>query len=125
MRLNWKASCHITGKTPGSTPMTPEPTFLPNSWLLPAPERVAGPLLSMSSRTVSPYHQELSEFRVAYSKAGSITSIVLVLLGAGLDFSVYPERLGQFMAVRVGIALLTLVIFLALYTAAGRAWVRP
>ena len=79
----------------------------------------------MSSRTLSPYHQELGEFRLAYSKAGSITSMVLVLLGAGLDYSVYPDRFGLFMAARVGVALLTLMIFMALYTSAGRVWVRP
>mgnify|MGYP001553661615 CR=1 FL=1 len=82
------------------------------------PEHVAGPL-SMFSRTASPYHQELGEFRVAYSKAGSITSLVLVLLGAGLDLAVYPERFGLFLAVRLGVALLTLLIFLALYGAWG------
>ncbi len=78
----------------------------------------------MIVRDESPYHQELSEFRVAYSKAGSITSLVLVLLGSGLDLAVYPERFGQFLMVRVGIALLTLAIFLSLYTARGRASVR-
>ena len=39
----------------------------------------------MPAPTLSPYHQELSEFRLAYSKAGSIVSIVLVLMGVGLS----------------------------------------
>lgn len=79
----------------------------------------------MIVRDESAYHQELSQFRVAYSKAGSITSMVLVLLGAGLDLAVYPERLGRFLAIRIGVALLTLLIFLSLYTARGRRSVRP
>lgn len=86
-------------------------------------EPVAG-LLSMTRQAQSPYHLELSEFRVAYSKAGSITSIVLVLLGVGLDLSVYPERFGPFLAARVAVALITLAIFLTLYTAIGLRWVQ-
>ena len=38
----------------------------------------------MSPSALSPYHQELSEFRLSYSKAGAIVSIVLVLMGLGL-----------------------------------------
>ena len=38
----------------------------------------------MNPPLLSPYHQELSEFRLAYSKAGAIVSIVLVLMGLGL-----------------------------------------
>ncbi len=79
----------------------------------------------MTSQAVSPYREELSEFRVAYSKAGSITSMALILLGAGLDLAVYPERFGQFLVVRISVALLTLAIFLVFYTAAGRRWVQP
>jgi len=79
----------------------------------------------MTVRDESPYHRELSAFRVAYSKAGSVTSMVLVLLGAGLDMAMYPHRFDEFLAARVGIAVLTLGIFVALYSATGRAWVRP
>ena len=32
------------------------------------------------------YQQQLSDFRLSYSKAGAITSIVLVLAGVGLDY---------------------------------------
>ncbi len=88
-----------------------------------APEPATG-LLSMTRQAQSPYHRELGEFRVAYSKAGSITSLVLVLLGAGLDLAVYPDRFGLFMVARVAIALVTLAIFLALYTAYGHRWVQ-
>ena len=45
----------------------------------------------MTSPSLSPYHRELSEFRLAYSKAGSIVSTVLVLLGVGLDHTLYPQ----------------------------------
>ncbi|MEO7128443.1 MAG: ATP-binding protein [Rhodoferax sp.] len=78
----------------------------------------------MTPPAQSPYHEELSEFRVAYSKAGSITSLVLVLLGVGLDLAVYPERFGSFLGARAAIALVTLAIFLALYTANGHRWVQ-
>jgi two-component system sensor histidine kinase PhcS len=61
---------------------------------------------------------------VTYSKAGCITSIVLVLAGVGLDFFSYPERIGEFFALRALVALLTAGVFLMLFTAQGREHVR-
>ena len=77
-----------------------------------------------SAEAVSPYHQELSEFRLAYSKAGSVTSIALVIFGAGLDYAVYPGEFGRFFAVRVLVGLLTAGILAVLFTDFGRTWVR-
>ncbi len=76
------------------------------------------------AEAVSPYHQELSAFRVTYSKAGSLTSIVLVLMGAGLDYSVYPDSFGKFFAARVLVAVMTAGILGVLLTEAGRQSVR-
>ena len=76
-------------------------------------------------QTVLPkYYEELSDIRVAYSKVGCITSTVLVLLGVGLDLSLYPERVWQFFAARVLVAGLTLLIFLLIGTRWGRLRVR-
>ncbi len=73
----------------------------------------------------SSYHSELTEFRVAYSKAGCITSIVLVLAGFGLDYTLYPERITEFLLARCVVAAMTAIVFTALFTVAGRKYVRP
>lgn len=78
----------------------------------------------MVSRPGSPYEQQLSDFRLTYSKAGSVTSIVLVLAGFGLDYFSYPERLLEFSLLRVFVALLTLGVFFVLFTPFGRSNVR-
>jgi two-component system, sensor histidine kinase PhcS len=63
---------------------------------------------------LAPYHSEMSDFRLAYSKAGSIISAVLVMFGVGLDYTLYPEFFAEFSAARVATALMTLTIFWAL-----------
>jgi two-component system sensor histidine kinase PhcS len=73
---------------------------------------------------MAPYHAELSEFRVAYSRAGCVTSIVLVLAGVGLDGSMYPDWLGQFFLFRLTVALVTGLVLALLYTPAGKRHVR-
>ncbi len=73
----------------------------------------------------SSYHQELSQFRLAYSKAGAIVCVVLVLFGVGLDYSLYPAQFGLLTSARVLTSALTLLIFALLYTPFGLAWVRP
>jgi two-component system sensor histidine kinase PhcS len=79
----------------------------------------------MNLSTLSPYHQELSEFRLAYSKAGSIVSLVLVLMGLGLDYTLYREYLGTLAPARLVVVGLTLVIFKMLHSPLGLRWVRP
>lgn len=78
----------------------------------------------MADRPSSPYEQQLSDFRLTYSKAGSITSIVLVLAGFGLDYFSYPERLLEFTLLRVLVVVLTLGILRVLFTEFGRHHVR-
>ncbi|MFP8778418.1 sensor histidine kinase [Hydrogenophaga sp. RWCD_12] len=78
----------------------------------------------MRARDTSPYEQQLSAFRLAYSKAGGITSIVLVLAGVGLDFFSYPEQLGNFLMLRVTVAMLTGGVLALLFTPFGRSQVR-
>jgi two-component system, sensor histidine kinase PhcS len=78
----------------------------------------------MSPRIASPYERQLSAFRLAYSKAGSVTSIVLVLAGLGLDYFSYPDRLSEFFMLRCVVALLTAGILWLLYTRVGTEQVR-
>lgn len=78
----------------------------------------------MSSAAASPYERELSQFRLTYSKAGCVTSSVLVLAGVGLDYFSYPERLQEFLLIRVVVAALTMLVFAVLYTDFGRRYVR-
>ena len=58
----------------------------------------------------SPYHLEMSDFRLAYSKAGAIVSVVLVMFGAGLDYSIYPAHFADFAVARVVTSALTLLV---------------
>lgn len=78
----------------------------------------------MSPRNTSPYERQLSAFRLAYSRAGSITSIALVLAGLGLDYFSYPERMAEFFMLRCAVALLTAGILWLLYTRIGIEQVR-
>jgi two-component system sensor histidine kinase PhcS len=87
------------------------------------PTRTAGPA-AVTLKDPSRYHAELSEFRVSYSKAGCVVSIVLVLGGVALDYSLYPERVPEFFAARVLVALLSAAVFGLLYTPLGRSNVR-
>jgi len=74
--------------------------------------------------TSSRYHAELTDFRVTYSKAGCLTSIALVLIGSALDYTIYPTRLTEFFFYRVVTALLSGLIFAALFTPFGTKYVR-
>ena len=78
-----------------------------------------------TARPPSPYHAELSDFRLTYSKAGSVTSIALVLAGSALDLALYPDWFGEFLGFRVVVALMTGLVLAALFTPPGRVYVRP
>ena len=78
----------------------------------------------MSTRVASPYEQQLADFRLAYSKAGCVTSIVLVLLGVGLDHFSYPARATEFLLIRTLVAIISGGILAILYTSLGRRHVR-
>lgn len=63
----------------------------------------------MQRAVLSPYDQELSQFRLVYSRAGVIVSMVLVLFGIGLDFFIYPQHfwaLGRARLLTVGLSFL-------------------
>ena len=72
----------------------------------------------------TPYHSNLTEFRLTYSRAGCLTSIALVMAGLALDYTLYPERLKEFLIYRVVAALLTGLVFATLFTSLGRKYVR-
>lgn len=70
------------------------------------------------------YEAQLSAFRLTYSKAGCVTSIVLVLAGAALDYYSYPSRLAEFFLLRLSVVVLTLAILAVLYKPFGVRYVR-
>lgn len=78
----------------------------------------------MREAIFSKYQQELSDIRVAFSKAGCVTSIALVLLGVGLDLAIYPEHVRSFFAARILVSVLTLAIYFLIRTHWGRQRVR-
>ena len=75
--------------------------------------------------SLTPYHQELSEFRLTYSRAGVIVSIVLILLGVGLDFTLYRDDFLTLVPVRLVFAAISLAIYGVLRSRLGLRWVRP
>ena len=46
----------------------------------------------MTEQLNAVYQRQLSDFRLTYSKAGNVTSVVLILAGVGLDHFTYPDR---------------------------------
>ena len=66
------------------------------------------------------YETILREFRFEFSLGGAYTSIALILLGAGLDYGLYPHMQWLFASVRVGVSILTYGIILVLQTKWGK-----
>ncbi|MEZ5704573.1 MAG: ATP-binding protein [Burkholderiaceae bacterium] len=86
------------------------------------PENTA-PVVNPSPQSL--YHLELSEFRLAFSKAGAVVSIILVLGGLGLDKVLYPDAFSQLAPARFIVAALTALILITLRAPIGLRWVRP
>ncbi|SOY49371.1 SENSOR HISTIDINE KINASE, repressor of PhcA [Cupriavidus taiwanensis] len=66
------------------------------------------------------YQSELVDFRLAFSRGGAYTAIVLVLLGVGLDYGQYPQQQFPFAVARVVVSMLIAGVVVVLYSAAGR-----
>ncbi|MGY2487652.1 sensor histidine kinase [Cupriavidus sp. CP313] len=66
------------------------------------------------------YQSELADFRLAFSRGGAYTAIVLVMLGVGLDYGQYPQQQLAFGVARVLVSLLIAGVVVMLYSAAGR-----
>lgn len=74
----------------------------------------------MSKEYVEGYAQEIRQFRLDFSRAGAYTGIALILLGAGLDYAIYPHMQVLFGSVRVSVSLLIFSILLLLRTKWGQ-----
>ncbi len=66
------------------------------------------------------YHATLSDYRLKFSRGGAFTAIVLVLLGVGLDYSLYPQWQGPFGLARLLVSALILAIIWQMPGAWGR-----
>ena len=66
------------------------------------------------------YEAFLKEFSYGSIRGVAYVGIILILLGIGLDYNLYPERLGLFAAVRVGVSILIFGIILLMNTVWGR-----
>ena len=76
-------------------------------------------------KNLAPYHSEMSDFRLAYSKAGAIISAILVMAGVGLDYTLYPDFFTEFAIARTVTSLLTLGVFWLLHSVtSARKYVR-
>lgn len=66
------------------------------------------------------YQAELADFRMAFSRGGAYTAIVLVLLGVGLDYAQYPQLQASFAVARLLVSLLIGGIAIMLGSGLGR-----
>lgn len=66
------------------------------------------------------YQSELADFRLAFSRGGAYTAIVLVMLGVGLDYGQYPQQQMPFAAARLLVSLLIAGVVVVLYSGVGR-----
>jgi two-component system sensor histidine kinase PhcS len=72
----------------------------------------------------SKHQNEINQFRITYSRAGSLTAAVLVFLGLGLDYFIYPNQFLPFLGIRILVTALTIATFFSLGTKAGFAHVK-
>ncbi len=78
------------------------------------------------AQNLSPYHQELNEFRLVYSKACAIVCAILILSGLGLDYTLYPQDFPQLAPVRIFATIAVVVIYLQLRrTSFALRWIKP
>jgi two-component system sensor histidine kinase PhcS len=68
--------------------------------------------------------QQVSANRLHYSRAGCIVAAVLITAGAGLDHFAYPDRLEEFMRLRLIATIALLSVWSLLYTKLGARHVR-
>ena len=69
-------------------------------------------------------YDAIQDVRQAFSKIGCVTSATLIMLGAGLDQAIYPERAGEFFLVRLGTALATLWVMRWVVGPRGKQYIR-
>lgn len=72
----------------------------------------------------STYREELRDYRLLCSKAGGLTVIVLVLMGAAMDYVVYPAEQKGFALLRALTSVAIGLALLSLYTEAGKRHVQ-
>jgi two-component system sensor histidine kinase PhcS len=78
------------------------------------------------TRSLSPYHQELNQFRLTYSRAGALVGAILILSGLGLDYALYPQDFMALARVRVLATLVVLAVYLLLRrTSLALRWTNP
>jgi two-component system sensor histidine kinase PhcS len=78
------------------------------------------------TRNLSPYHQELNEFRLAYSKACALVAAILILSGLGLDYTLYPQNFQALAQVRILATLAVLAVYFVLrQTSFALRWTAP
>lgn len=65
------------------------------------------------------YETALKDFRSEFSQGGALTCAVLILLGVGLDYSLYPDRQFEFAIARIIFSLIICGIVLAMRTSWG------
>ncbi len=75
---------------------------------------------SASERLTPGYDGALRQFRLAFSRAGALTAIALVLAGIALDLALYPHKGWTFVSARVVVVLVIFAVAVMSWTAWGK-----
>ncbi len=71
------------------------------------------------------YEIAFREYRFIFSRGGAYTGIALILLGAILDYGIYPDKQLEFAAARLACSILVFVIILVMATEWGKERIQP
>ena len=81
-------------------------------------------LFTLAKTDHTGYESVVLGYRLDFGRGGAYTAIVLMLLGAGLDYSLYPLHQYQFAVVRILCSLLIFLITLVMSTRWGKQWIQ-
>lgn len=73
----------------------------------------------MDKTLIAGYQAEIQNYRLVFGPRWAYIGIALILLGGGLDFSLYPERLAQFFEVRVLVSVFIFGVVIVMKTGWG------
>jgi len=77
-------------------------------------------MISLAKELHAGYQNEIRQFRIAFSRSCAYTGIVLILLGIGLDYGLYPHEQIRFAVARIVVSALIFCVVLLLKTHWGQ-----
>ncbi len=81
-------------------------------------------LFTLAKTAHTGYESVVLGYRLDFGRGGAYIGIILMMLGAGLDYSLYPAHQYQFAMVRIFCSSLILLITLIMPTQWGKKWIQ-